>query len=157
MKRLLIPLLLLAAMVAHADGPLSSEMKTFLVKKNDNGHEVLKPTANAAPGDTIEYRLIYKNTSEQALSGLVITGPVPDNTAYVEKSNHTKVAASFVVSADNGAHFQAEPVKRIEKNADGTKKEVVVPPGQYTHVRWQPKTAIQPGQVETFSYRVTVK
>lgn len=157
MQRLLIPLLLLAAMAAHADGPLTSEMKTFLVKHGDSGHDVLKATRQAAPGDTIEYRLIYKNTSEHPLSGLVITGPVPANTIYLKKSAHTQVASSFVVSVDNGSHFQAEPVKEIRKGADGKKQQTTVPPSQYTHVRWRPKGAIKPGQVETFRYRVKVK
>lgn len=157
MKRFLIPLLLLVAVIAQADGPLASEMKTFLVTHGGNGDEVLEPTDQASPGDTVEYRLIYKNTSSQPLSGLVITGPIPANTAYVENSNRTPVEARFVVSVDNGTSFQSEPVKRVRTDANGERQEAVVPPGQYTHVRWHPAGAIEPGEKEIFRYRVTVR
>ena len=105
----------------------------------------------------VEYRLTYRNTGDQPLSGLVITGPVPANTAYVGGSANTEVDASFTVSIDNGTRFLAEPVTREVKDADGQSKNVTVPPSDYTQVRWQPKGSLAPDTEQQYRYRVKVQ
>lgn len=151
-------LLLCAALIASpawAEGPLSSEIQSYLIERAQDGGEQRIPTTQAAPGDVIEYQLVYKNTSTQPLSGLVVTGPIPANTRYVEASAQTAVDAGFVVSADDGGHFGTEPLIDTTRRAAG-EEQAVIPAEAYTHVRWMPNTAIQPGQVQTYSYRVRV-
>ena len=156
MKLYISVLLLSLSSLIWAEGPLTSQMETFLVTEK-GGKETVVATEQASPGDVVEYRLTYRNTGEQPLSGLVITGPVPANTAYVGGSANTKVDASFTVSIDNGTSFLAEPVTREVKDADGQSKDVTVPPSDYTQVRWQPNGSLKPDQEQQYRYRVKVQ
>ncbi|MCG8392360.1 MAG: hypothetical protein MI745_04695 [Pseudomonadales bacterium] len=156
--KLFLSILLFGVMSAvHAEGPLTSEMETYLVSTNKNGQETLSPAEQASPGDIIEYRLIYTNEADQPLSGLVITGPIPANTEYLEKSARTEVPASFTVSIDDGNTFEQEPVTRTKAGDDGQPQNVTVSPSDYTQVRWQPKGSLQPDQVQEYRYRVKVQ
>tara|TARA_B100000676_G_C18035887_1_gene821761 strand:+ start:868 stop:1338 length:471 start_codon:yes stop_codon:yes gene_type:complete len=156
MSRLILGILLLWSSALWADGPLASKMETYLVAEQ-SGKEVVTATKDASPGDVIEYRLIYTNQAEQPLSGLEITGPVPANTVYLKDSAVTDVEADFTVSVDDGGSFEAEPITRIQTGADGQSKNVIVPPSDYTQLRWTPVNGIQPGQVQEYRYRVKVQ
>ena len=149
-------LLLSLSLSGWADGPLSSQMETFLVTKK-NGKEVVVATQQASPGDVVEYRLTYSNESDQPLSGLVITGPVPANTEYLKESAAADVKAEFTVSIDGGETYQSEPVKRTQTDSKGQSKEIIVPAGEYTQLRWVPEKGLQPGKVQTYRYRVKVQ
>lgn len=138
-----------------ADGPLTSEIQSFLITVNDDGDEQRVPATEAAPGDVIEYQLVYSNTSQQPLSGLIVTGPIPANTRYLEASARADVNAQLVVSADDGVQFATEPLIDAARSTSG-QEQAVIPADAYTHLRWLPEAAIQPGQVQTFSYRVQV-
>lgn len=137
--------------------PLTNTMEAFLVQQNQQGKEVLVRTNTAAPGDMLEYHLTYSNVSQQDLSGLVVTGPVPANTQYVGKSASRGQGANFVVSIDGGQTFEGEPVKRVVTDAQGRKKTVVIGPEKYTHVRWNLASALKSGMQNTYFYRVAVK
>ena len=56
-------LLLSLSSLLWADGPLTSQMETFLVTEKD-GKETVVATEQASPGDVVEYRLTYQNTGE---------------------------------------------------------------------------------------------
>lgn len=154
--KLLISFLLWAVSAAALAAPLTSQMATFLITE-ENGKEVASATEQASPGDVIEYRLTYQNTGDNPLSGLVITGPIPANTAYVENSAATDVDATFTVSIDNGNLFHAEPVMQEVKGDDGETQNVPVSPDAYTQVRWQPQGSLQPGAQQEYRYRVQVQ
>ncbi len=145
-----------AVAASKAQSPLSSEMKAFVVQKDASGHEKLQAAKSAEPGQTIQYQLTYKNNGKSALKALTVTGPVPANTHFLAKSMNTKVSSNRVVSIDGGKTYEKEPVKRMKKMADGSKKMVVVPAGKYTHVRWKAKNGLKSGGKQVFSYRVTV-
>ena len=156
MNRIILGALLFWTTTLWADGPLSSKMDTYLVTEK-NGQEEMIATQEASPGDVIEYRLVYTNEAEQPLSGLEITGPIPANTAYLKDSASADVNAEFTVSIDDGSSFEAEPVTRTLTGPDGQKQNVIVPPSDYTQLRWVPENGIQPGQVLEYRYRVKVQ
>lgn len=136
--------------------PLVSQMDAYLIEVNKDGDEVLKPADTVYPKDKIEYKLTYTNNSKGALDGLVITGPIPQNTVYVGDTDKTKVKSKFVVSIDGGKTFEPEPVKR-EVMKDGKKVEVIIPPEKYTAVRWIPEVPINSKEKQIFTYRIEVK
>lgn len=156
MKLLFSALMLVMSVVVWADAPLSSQMDSYLVTSKD-GKEVVEEAEQASPGDIVEYRLTYTNNGDQPLSGLIITGPIPANTVYLENSAATQVNADFTVSIDNGDSFQAEPITKTITGDNGQSKNVEVSPSDYTQVRWQPKGSLQPDQVQQYRYRVTVQ
>ncbi|KJG06470.1 hypothetical protein UB33_09505 [Photobacterium angustum] len=158
MKNLILIFLLNLALAfsASANQPLTSQMNAYLIEVDKNGKELLKPADEVSPKDTVEYQLVYKNHSDQSLSGLVITGPIPENTQYVGNTGKTIIESKFLVSIDGGSTFETEPVKR-EIMKDGKKVEVIIPPEKYTDVRWIPEGPIKASEQQIYTYRIEVK
>ncbi len=150
-------LIFLTVPLAALAGPLESTMTAWLVKQDAKGKDVFEKTETAAPDEVIEYRMQYKNTGDTPISGLRVDGPIPANTHYIGKTAATKVKHDFVVSIDGGAKWEPEPVKRLRKQPDGTMKEVIVPPSEYTHVRWLAQEPIEKGKVQEYRYRVRIE
>ena len=142
---------------AAAGGPRESTLEAYLVKQDKVQGEVLERTDTAAPGDVVEYRLVYRNRGAAPLKGLKVEGPIPANTAYLPKSARTRVPSRFRVSIDGGKTWGPEPVKRMRKQPGGAMKEVVVPPEEYTHVQWLSEAPIAPSGWQIFHYRVRIE
>jgi len=138
-------------------GPLESKMTAYLVETDKNGKEILKKTDSAAPGETIEYMLTYKNTGANHLSALAVNGPIPPNTNFVKGSNSTDVPHKFNVSIDHGKTWDEEPVKRKQKNKAGKEVWVIIPPSEYTNVQWVANNPIGPGEIQTYRYRIIIE
>lgn len=136
--------------------PLQSTMQAYVISKGGDGKEVAQIAKEVEPGQVVEYRLDYKNVGKTALKGIAVTGPVPDATHYMGDTAATKAAADFKVSIDGGKTFESEPVKRMVENEQGKKIEKIIPPSEYTHVRWILKQPLNAGETESFSYRSLV-
>ena len=152
---MLLGSLLFATGTWAQDSPLESSLESYLVVE-EGGEERLMPAEEAGPGDTIEYRLLYTNVSDRTLSGLVVNGPIPDNTRYVADTDNASVNADFTVSAGADDDFQAEPYVRLVTDENGNQQEEVVPPEDYSRLRWEPAESIAPEQTQTYVYRVKV-
>lgn len=137
--------------------PLENSMAAYVVQTDKAGNEILKQATEVAPGQVVEYELVYKNNGDSALTDLVITGPVPGTTSYLSKSAVTAAKAQLQVSIDGGNKFESEPVKRIVTDANGKKIEKIIPPSQYTHLRWTMKQPLAAGETQKFAYRSVVK
>ena len=141
---------------AGAKGPLQTSMDAYAITLDANGKEVATKTTEVDPKQIVEFRATYKNTSDDALQNLVISGPIPASTHYQAGSAKTKIAAAFEVSIDGGKTFESEPVKRMQKDANGNMVEVIIPPSKYTNVRWIPASGIAGNETQLYSYRVSV-
>lgn len=139
-----------------AAAPLESRMDAFVVKRDKDGKETLKPGAAVVPGDMLEYQLVYRNAGKQALNGIEVTGPVPAKTQFVPGTARLDGAREVVVSIDGGKTFEPEPVKRVRRLPDGREETFVVPPEEYTHLRWRLGGALAAGAEKRFRYRVKV-
>lgn len=137
---------------AYAEGPLKSKMVALHVSVDQNGSETLMAQEEVVPGDVLEYKLTYENTGSNALSGLVVSVPVPYATRYVSESAKTSTPGTFEVSIDQGLTWQSPPVYRSTLSGDE-----LVPASEYDFVRWLPSTAINSGEKWDFHYRVTVE
>lgn len=136
-------------------GLLDSSMAVYQVHVQD-GQTRLQPATTSEPGQVLEYQLTYTSQAKTPLRIDQISVPVPANTRYIPDSSRTDVVSRFQVSIDGGKRWDSEPVKRQRKGKDGKIQEVIVPVSEYTHLRWQEKNPIKPGEVQTFSYRVKV-
>ena len=105
----------------------------------------------------LEYRLAYSNSADKSFHKLVINGLIPANTEYVADSARSEVSNDFLVSIDQGKTYQAEPVMRTVRQADGTDKKEVVPVAEYTHLRWKSQQALEPKSQQEYFYRVRVQ
>lgn len=143
--------------LALANGPVTGEIQAFIVSLDDDGKEIIEEAIETEPGHTMEFRIVFTNNGSDGVRGVQVVDPIPQNTRFVPDSHQSDVAAAFEVSIDGGESFELEPVVRIETQPDGSQKEVVVPPEQYTHVRWLAKEELSSnGGQHKFIYRVTV-
>jgi len=151
---LLLSTIFCVAPFALAD-PLKSTLEAYVVKKDSKGKEVFEKAQNAAPGEIVEYRLIYQNTGKTVLSSLVVNGPVPNHTKYIGNSAKTEVSHDFLVSIDHGNTWEKEPVKRVEEK-NGKKKTIIIPPEKYTNVQWISNAPMDPSSIQEYIYRVKI-
>ena len=142
---------------ALAAPSVEGRIEAFLVSTDAKGVEIVQPADVAEPGELMEYRLVFVNNGDSAVSGLQVVDPVPDNTTFVGGSASTDADARFEVSIDGGKSFEGEPVTRVETQPDGSQKTVVIPPAQYTHLRWAVEDALEgEGGEHRYTYRVTI-
>jgi len=145
-----------SAVIADED-PLTSALEAYIVTEAEDGSEAVEPAESVIPGDLIEYRIKYSNNGENAISGLVVTGPVPSGVEYVGESADSEEPHDLEVSTDDGETWQVEPVVRTVTDESGETREEVVPPSDYTHVRWVSVNPMDPEETQQYSYRVRVK
>lgn len=139
--------------MAHAnDGPLTSELSSFVITVDADGNEVRTASEDVAPGQTVEYVLTYENVSEGILTGLVPSALVPADTVFVMDSAITDVVSTFEVSADDGATWGVPPL--MTQTDAG---EAAIEVSDYDLVRWVPENAIQSGETWSFTYRTSVE
>ncbi len=141
----------------HADAPVQGTMQAFIVEIDDN-KESLKAATDVEPNQLVEYQLTYVNKGASNIDGLSVVGPVPEGTTYVSDTANADVAALLLVSIDGGKTFESEPVVRVETRSTGEVVEKVIPPSEYTHIKWKAESAIKSdGGTQFYTYRVRVK
>lgn len=97
-----------------------------------DGKESFESGAAAKPGDVIEYVATYTNNGRTPVSNLEATLPIPPNTEVLPDS--LKPAAAK--ASTGGTQYDAIPLKRKIKQADGREIEQTVPLGEYRSLRW---------------------
>lgn len=143
---------------AYAKGPVTGEIQAFIVTKDSDGNEKVVLAKETTPGQIMEFRIVFTNNSDEGVNGIKVVDPIPENTLFIGNSHTADVTAQFEVSIDGGESFELEPVKRVETQDDGSQLEVIVPPEQYTHVRWVAAEELSSkGGQHSYSYRVSVK
>ena len=158
MKRLALLLVSLAlpglALAQEAaQNPIEIRTEIFLVSVVQ-GTEQLRPATTARPGQVVEYRITAMNRSEETLpEGIVeIIGPVPEGTSYVPNSaTPTSERVLTEYSAPGSEGYSEEPVLL----GNGEDREVAAAE-TYDAIRWTLLVPMEPGQEETFFYRVRV-
>jgi uncharacterized repeat protein (TIGR01451 family) len=148
-------LLSVSAMSAFADnavpvatakpaGKVEAKLAAFKVTQDADKKEVLAPAAKVAPGDLLEYQVVYQNNSKSQLKQLTATLPLPVGMTYVAGSAKP---ASATASLD-GKTFAAMPLKRKVKKADGKLEEQPVPLSEYRALRWTLGELAEKGKAE---------
>jgi uncharacterized repeat protein (TIGR01451 family) len=139
-RRLSIPLATVCAFIFLVCGVLSAQDKealkaTMTLKKIvvRDGVETKQPAESVKPGDIAEYTVEYRNQSAKAVRGVLGDLPIPVGMSYESGSAAPK---GFLASTD-GKNFSAAPLKRRQKNSDGSETEVLVPMKEYRVLRWE--------------------
>lgn len=114
------------------------------------GKEKLVAVETVKPGDVIEYRAVYTNTSKQSVRELMASLPVPQGLEYVAKSAKASAGLPTVQVAARDGKFGAEPLMVTEGG-----KKVAVPYAQYRELRWR-VGAMEAGRSVTVSARARV-
>lgn len=156
MSKLLLTGAMFLSLSALSEGALQSHMKAFVVTPQDDGSESFEVAKSVEPGQVIEYRTVYTNTGESMIAGLAVVGPVPHGTRYLGESAFSNATHAFEASIDGGNSWHNEPLVRMVRQPDGSDKQVVVPPEEYTHVRWKTSDSIASNSSQEYRYRVFV-
>lgn len=122
-----------AAPSAAGNEPVTAEMVAVKVLRDDRGREVFVDAEAANPGDVIEYRVTYKNHSEDKIRGLEATLPLPVGMEYMPNS----AAPRRVLASTDQARFEEVPLRRVVRKADGSREVVKIPFDQYRALRWK--------------------
>lgn len=121
-----------AAVTATEKAALSPVLKLFKVVRSASGKESLVPASSIRPGDTVEYRVTYRNTSTRTLTKVNAVLPIPAALSYVPNSARPGNAQASL----DGRTYGAMPLKRRVRDENGVEKTVLVPFSQYRFLRW---------------------
>jgi len=145
---------LLLAVPARAE--VRSQLAAFQVLPGDNGAERYAAADAAKPGDVIEYRLEYRNDGKQAVTQLVVNGPVPAGTVYIGGSAQTATRAQLKFSYDGGTSWHVTAPLQVIKGTDGKSITRPAPDDAVTNVEWLVQEPLKAGIAQQYRYRVRV-
>jgi uncharacterized repeat protein (TIGR01451 family) len=115
----------------------------------------LVPTAEAQPGDVVQYVLTYANRGDEPARDAVIDDPIPKGTTYLANTAAGE-GAEITFSSDGGRTYA--PAVKLTYEVElpnGAVEKRIATPSDYTHVRWTLKT-VAPGATGTVSFKVKV-
>lgn len=123
--------------------------------KTADGKEELRrmPAEKVAPGTSVIYTLSAKNTSAAPVADVVMTDPIPAEMEYVDGSV-TAENAQVTFSVDGGKTFAAQSALRVH-GEDGAMRPAL--PADFTHIRWQLRKPLGPGEVYAASFKARVE
>jgi uncharacterized repeat protein (TIGR01451 family) len=147
----LVALLLPVPLAAFAQSGLKVSLTAHRVAVDPRGKEAFQPAAEAKPGEVVEYRAAYRNPGRSPVREVLATLPIPQGTEYVAR---TARPAPSLASLD-GRTFEALPLRRKVRLANGDEVVREVPPSEYRYLRWT-LGSIAAGQAETVRARVRV-
>lgn len=139
---------------------LGAEKK--VLRKDQQGKQqvtwqTLRGNVVVQPGDILRYVVTGKNNSNRAVRNLVVTQPIPKQTAYLLNSvtvKNNKVKITY--SINNGKSFVAQPTIQV-KLANGKVETRPAPAEIYTYVRWKFEQPISPETAVNATYQVRVR
>lgn len=111
-------------------GAISAQLKQARVVIID-GKETLGDATQVRPGDVIEYRVTYKNSSDKPVSQFVATMPITEGLEYVAGSTKPWGPVAKVAAADGA--YGSEPLTRANPVSH---RQEAVPYSEYRSLRW---------------------
>ena len=126
-----------------------------ITARNETAAGKPRPDSVVAPGDVVEYRLVFTNTKDIALKNVVFQDPIPSGLSYVAgtaKSGRDDVTVEY--SIDGGKSWSPRPmITVIEAGKKVTKPAL---PETYTNVRWKVTGSVNPGASVEAQFRTRV-
>ncbi len=152
---------LLAFVPSLAAAELNSQMVAYVVEADANGAERYTAAATVEPGQVIEYRLQHVNGFDEAIGGVIVTGPVPEGSAFIAGRAASDVGGLFEVRGEfdpdrPGEEWSTLPAQRIVVGEDGVRTVETARPEHYTAVRWTLDAPMPRGGIVNHAYRVRV-
>jgi len=118
---------------AQNAGDVHVTLKAQKVLRSKDGKETLQLADRAFPGEIIQYDALYQNQGKKGVHNLEPTLPIPAGLEYLpDASSPAPVKASL-----DGRNFEAVPLVRAVKTADGSVKQEQVPYSEYRALRWE--------------------
>jgi hypothetical protein len=117
--------------VALAEGDVSVALNAYRVTMSQ-GKEAFMPAEQARPGESSNTAPPTRTRASRPVKDLMATLPVPQGLEYLPKSAQP---AKLLASVD-GKNYEAVPLVRKVKGADGKLVVREVPLSEYRYLRW---------------------
>jgi len=118
--------------LALATEAVTNVLEVHRIAMHPDGIEAAESAAAARPGDVLEYKALFHNNGSKVAHDLSATLPLPAGTEFLPGSQQPAAALASI----DGASFEALPLKRVVKAADGSSHEELVPAREYRFLRW---------------------
>jgi uncharacterized repeat protein (TIGR01451 family) len=138
------------AQAPASTGSVETKLEVGKVVMKD-GKESIEPAGTARPGDILQYVASYTNKGRASVTNLEATLPIPPNTELVIDT----IKPAGAKASTGGTSFDAVPLKRKVRQANGAEFEQVIPAREYRSLRWYPG-ALAAGATVSFTARVKV-
>lgn len=139
--------------VAAQAAPLQLDSDIFVErqKRSEDGSVsvILAEPKTVVPGDSLVFVVKYKNVGAEAASDFAVTNPMPKAVRYAGSANGLELA-----SVDGGKTYGFLSALKV-KNADGTDRAASY--ADVTHIKWNLKQILAPGQGGKLVFRGVVK
>ncbi|MBN1779737.1 DUF11 domain-containing protein [bacterium] len=158
MKSLGIMITVMCTAAAMLTAQAQPKLEITIQEKKINLTEAEKTGASIvyAPGDTIQYTVIAKNTGDAVMVKPVVVDPVPAGTAYIVDSAAGQ-NCRIVFSVNKGLQYAVWPVMVTASTAGGAKLEREATQEEVTHIKWLVQENIPAGGEKVMSFQVVVK
>ena len=106
-----------------------------------------------APGDVVEYRLVFTNITGNPVNNIQFTDPLPEGMHYLQGTagaDREDVDVEF--SLDGGTTYSERPM--IEVVVDGRTEQRPASPEDYTNIRWTVHGDVQPDARVSAAFQV---
>ena len=96
-----------------------------------------------APGDVVEYRLVFTNITGRPVNNIQFTDPVPEGMHYLQgTAGADREGVDVEFSLDGGTSYSELPM--IEVVVDGRTELRPASPEDYTDIRWTVHGEVEP-------------
>ncbi len=112
MKKLILAICFFASAAIALATPLEINLQALKIERDAAGAETLVSADVAGPGDVIEYRAVYTNTSSGDLKSVVPELPIPVGLAAIEGTDLPKATHGSL----DGSTFAPLPLLDAEGN-----------------------------------------
>jgi uncharacterized repeat protein (TIGR01451 family) len=116
----------------------------------------LDKVENVKPGEVLDWQIVSLNEGAGDARDYKAVGHIPAGTSFVQGSAAAEGGSTVTYSVDGGKTFSAQPII-VQRQADGTEKQVPAPVSMYTEVRYEWSDALAAGGKLSASYKVRVK
>ncbi len=106
-----------------------------------------------APGDVVQYRLVFTNITGRTVNNIRFTDPLPKGMRYLPGTagaDREDVDVEF--SLDGGTSYSEQPM--VEVVVDGRTEQRPASPEDYTDIRWTVHGDLQPNAQVTAAFQV---
>jgi uncharacterized repeat protein (TIGR01451 family) len=112
-----------------------------------------EPARQVRPYEEVYYTVRVQNSADHPVYPVVVTRPVPENTAYVAGSA-VGPAATVTFSVDEGVTFAAPDALQVP-TPEGSSRNAVE--RDYTHIRWELGYPLAAGATAILRFRVMLR
>ena len=106
-----------------------------------------------APGDVVEYRLVFTNITRRPVNNIQFTDPLPEGMHYLQGTagaDREDVDVEF--SLDGGTSYSEQPM--VEVVVEGRTELRPASPEDYTNIRWTVHGEVEPDASVTAAFQV---